>query len=112
MEKLAHYRKAIISILEEHASYLPANFEQVERQVFADTERDHYQLVTIGWQKGRFIRNTLFHLDIKNGKIWLQYNGTEEDLGERLQEMGVPKTDIVIGWLPPNVRVHSDYAVG
>jgi hypothetical protein len=110
MEKLVQYRKAILTILEEHAAHLPANFDQVERQVFADTERDHYQLVTIGWQKGRFIRNTLLHFDLKNGKIWLQYNGTEEDLGQRLQALGVPKSDIVIGWLPPEARALSDYA--
>ena len=111
MEKLTRYRAAILAILEEHAAYLPANFDQVERQVIADTERDHYQLVTIGWQKGRYRRHTLFHLDIKDGKIWLQYNGTEEDLGERLQAFGVPKSDIVIGWLPPEARALSDYAV-
>lgn len=111
MEKLTQYQKAILAILEEHAAYLPANFDQIERQVIADTERDHYQLVTIGWQKGRYVRYTLFHLDIEGDKVWLQYNGTEEDLGESLQGFGVPKSDIMIGWLPPEVRALSDYAV-
>ncbi len=111
MEKLTQYRANILSILEQYAAYKPANLEAVTRQVIADTERDHYQLVTIGWDKGRFIHHVLFHFDIINEKIWIQQNWTEAELGEMLQEMGVPKTDIVIGFLPEDARALSDYAV-
>ena len=47
----------------------------------------------------------------KTGKIWIQQNMTEIDLGEELVKMGVPKSDIVIGFLPPEVREYSEYAV-
>jgi hypothetical protein len=50
-------------------------------------------------------------LDIINGKIWIQQNMTEIDLGEELVEMGVPKSDIVIGFLAPEIREYSEYAV-
>jgi XisI protein len=39
--------------------------------------------------------------DIKDGKIWIQRNMTEADLGQELVEMGVPKEDIVLGLHPP-----------
>lgn len=40
----------------------------------------------------------VMHFDIQNGKIWIQYNGTEESVAERLVELGVPPSDIVIGF--------------
>ncbi|BBC24751.1 fdxN element excision controlling factor protein [Pseudanabaena sp. ABRG5-3] len=44
------------------------------------------------------------HLDIKNGKIWIQINNTELDIGQALVEKGVPKEDIVIGFQPVYIR--------
>jgi hypothetical protein len=38
------------------------------------------------------------HFDIQDGKIWIQYNGTEDSVAERLVEMGVPTSDIVLGF--------------
>ena len=50
--------------------------------------------------------------DIQNGKIWIQYNGTEDAVAERLMEMGVPASDIVIGFHYPFQRQFTRYAVG
>ncbi|MDJ1184839.1 element excision factor XisI family protein [Roseofilum sp. BLCC_M143] len=50
------------------------------------------------------------HFSIENGKIWIQYNGTEESVAERLVEMGVPPTDIVIGFHSEFKRKFTDYA--
>jgi len=52
------------------------------------------------------------HFDIINGKIWVQQNGTEWEVGEMLEAHGVPKHDIVAGFLPPELRGYSGYAVG
>jgi hypothetical protein len=52
------------------------------------------------------------HLDIKNGKIWIQQNTTEVDIAAELLEMGVPKQDIVIGFHTPKMRQLTSFAVG
>jgi XisI protein len=52
------------------------------------------------------------HLDIKDGKIWIQQNNTEREIAEELVGMGVPKSDIVIGFHSPFKRKFTDYAVG
>jgi hypothetical protein len=44
------------------------------------------------------IYGCILHFDIKGGKIWLQHNGTEYDIPAQLVAMGVPKTDIVVGF--------------
>jgi hypothetical protein len=52
------------------------------------------------------------HFDIQNGKIWIQYNSTEEAVAERLVEMGVPGSDIVLGFHSAFKRQVTRYAVG
>ena len=51
-------------------------------------------------------------INIKNSKIGIQWNGTEDDIAVELVEKGVPREDIVIGFHTPFMRKFSDYAVG
>jgi XisI protein len=51
------------------------------------------------------------HLDIKDGKIWIQRNMTGADLAQELVEMGVPKEDIVLGLQPLYKRPYTGYAI-
>ena len=51
------------------------------------------------------------HFDIKNGKIWVQYNGTEEHVGETLMQLGVPASDIVLGFRSVFKRQFTGYGV-
>ncbi len=84
----------------------------IERELIFDTIRNHYQLVNVGWQDQRRIYGCVLHIDIKDHKIWIQYNGTEVDFAEELVNLGVPKQDIVIGFHTPFVRKYSEYAAG
>jgi hypothetical protein len=54
----------------------------------------------------------LLHLDIKNGKIWIQYDGTEDGIAYELLKLGVPYQDIVLGFQPARVRSDTEFAVG
>jgi hypothetical protein len=110
MDKLATYRQFIRQMLTEYAQ--PNSLvNDLKNQLIFDTEREHYQLADIGWDKGRRVFGVLIHIDIKDGKIWLQYNGTEEHIAERLVEMGVPTHDIVLGFHSEFKRQFSKYAV-
>jgi XisI protein len=56
------------------------------------------------------------HIDIRNDKIWIMHNTTEHEcmnheLDLELMEMGVPKSDIVLGLHPPELRQFTGYAV-
>ncbi|HBB35658.1 MAG TPA: XisI protein [Cyanobacteria bacterium UBA8803] len=110
MAKLEQYREIVEELLQEYAAFGSDDLE-VETELIFDTTRDHYQLVHIGWQGERRIYGCILHLDIKDGKIWLQHNGTENDIAAELVEMGVPKSDIVIGFHSPFKRQFSEYAV-
>lgn len=110
MDKVTQYRTFIQEILEEYGQYRPS-YGQVEIEIIRDTENDHYQLVTVGWNDNERIHGTLFHLDIKDGKIWIQHDGSEEGIANRLVERGVPKTDIVLAFHSPFRRQFTEFAI-
>jgi hypothetical protein len=111
MDKTIKYEQIIIDFLRNYAAVPYANKPEVENQLVIDRESHHYQLLAIGWHGDRFIYHPVFHFDIRDGKIWVQQNNTEETIAEHLLENGVPPTDIVAGFYPPSLRVHTGFAV-
>ncbi|MEG3906157.1 XisI protein [Microcoleus sp. B4-C5] len=110
MEKIEKYRDCIKQVLTKYAGYKPS-YGEVEVQVVFDTEHNHYQVVRVGWDNKQRVYGCPIHLDIKDGKIWIQQNGTEIDLGQELVNIGVPKSDIVVGFHPPYMRQFTEFAV-
>lgn len=53
----------------------------------------------------------VLHLDIKNGKIWIQHDGTEGGIANQLVDCGVPKHDIVLDFHSPFKRQFTEFAV-
>ena len=110
MEKIERYRKIIKQILTEHAE-LSSNEGDVESQLIFDDTHGHYQLNYVGWRGDKRVFGPVLHFDIKNGKIWLQYNGTEDSITEKLTDMNVPHTDIVLGLRSEFTRQFTRYAI-
>jgi hypothetical protein len=111
MATLNEYQQKIQDLLTELANYGSSDRE-VESQLIFDLQRDHYQLVHVGWRNKRRIYGCVVHLDIKDGKIWIQHNGTEFDIAVMLSEMGIPKQNIVNGFHSSYMRQFTDFAVG
>lgn len=110
MDKIEKYRQLIKQVLSEHA-HVSLDADTVKPQLIFDSENDHYQLSFVGWERDKRVFSPIMHFDIIQGKIWIQYNGTEELVAERLVEMGVPLSDIVIGFYSPFKRQFTPYAV-
>jgi hypothetical protein len=100
MEKLKKYQQILVAFLEEYARINYANAPQLEQQVVADLDRNHFQLITIGWHKKQFLYDVVFHFDIKDGVIWIQQNWADIKLADELVRRGVSPTDIQVGFLP------------
>jgi hypothetical protein len=110
MDKLAKYRASVQAVLEKHSQMMPANAD-VEAQTVIDTQHDHYQLVHVGWPNKKRVFGCVAHIDIKNEKIWIQYDGTEVGIANELAECGVPKEDIVLAFHPPYKRPYTGFGV-
>ncbi|NET88796.1 MAG: XisI protein [Kamptonema sp. SIO1D9] len=112
MDKLDLYRQLIQELLLERTKLRSPN-DPVKSQVIFDRERDRYQLVNLGWKNSSTrIYGCILHVDIIEGKIWVQYDGTENAIASQLVEKGVPKHDIVLAYHAPHVRKYTDFALG
>ncbi len=110
MDKVAEYRKAIQRLLSRYAQPETSD-DEVEVQLIFDDERDHYQWMDVGWKGATRVYSCIVHLDIRDGKVWLQQNLTDQDPAEDLMEMGVAREDIVLGLQPPYKRPYTEYGV-
>jgi hypothetical protein len=110
MDKLERYRKIIRKIILEYASYKPSRGD-VKTEAIIDEENDHYELIHVGWVNDRRVHGSVIHLDIIDGKIWIQHDGTSWPVADALLEAGITKEEIVLGFQPPHLRQYTDFAV-
>jgi hypothetical protein len=111
MDKLDRYREIVKRVVEEYASHKPSH-GQIDSYPVIDTNGDHYLAVSAGWDKERRVQGAFVHLDIINGKVWIQYDGTSRPVARELVEAGIPKEDIVLAEKPPHIRQYTGYGVG
>lgn len=111
METINKYEDIIIKTLEEYAKTWSNSDNTLQSQVVVDSKNKHYQFLRIGWRGDDYIHNCIFHIDIIKDKVWIQENRTDILLEEELVDLGIQKTDIVLGVLHPQLRPDSDYAV-
>jgi hypothetical protein len=57
------------------------------------------------------VHGCLVHIDILDGKLWIQRDGTEQGIATELVAAGIPKDAIVLAFHPPEIRPHTEYAV-
>jgi hypothetical protein len=110
MAKIEHYREIVKQIIRQHASH-QLTYGDVKAQTIFDTEHDSYQLVHAGWLKKQRQYGCLIHIDIREEKLWIQYDGTEVGVANELVALGVPNEDIVLAYFSPFTRQYTDFAV-
>jgi hypothetical protein len=112
MDKINLYRQHIQELLTERASLRSPN-DPISSETIFDLVKDRYMLVHVGWKNNNTrIYGCILHVDIKDDKIWVQHDGTEEAIADQLVARGVPKQDIVLAYHAPNVRQYTEFAVG
>src|SRR5262245_8750446 len=112
MDKLDRYRDFIESRLNEYVrlSERAIGRGNARNKAIFDRKGDSYLVVREGWEDSRRILSFVIHIEIINGKIVIQEDWTEHGLARDLEEAGVPKSDIVLGFQPPEVRPLTGYA--
>lgn len=110
MDNLNVYRDIVERVLTEYAS-LPHAYEDSRNQLVFDRERDNYLIMRTGWDDARRIHGCMIHVDIIDGKVWIQRDGTESGIAYDLEDGGIAKEDIVLAFHEPTVRQYTGYAV-
>ncbi len=109
MERI-NYGELVQTILSQHSGNDLDT--ETEVQLVFDTEREHYQVLHLGWEEQKRVYGCAIHVDIKKEKIWIQRDRTEAGVANELVAAGVPKEDIVLAFKAPYVGQFTDFAVG
>lgn len=109
METLKIYRSIIQDLLRRYATYQPARGD-IEVEMIFDEHNDHYELMYTGWNGPYRVHGSVLHIDIRNNKVWIQYDGTDAGIAEELVDAGIPRDQIVLAFKAPDIRPYTDFA--
>jgi len=77
---------------------------------FEDVDKGRFLLQQVRDSEGRYDSTTLAHLEIREGKIWVLTDNTEQGIATELVPLGVPKQQIVLAFYPLTVRLRGEFA--
>lgn len=110
MDTVNEYRRIIRELIQRYAQYKPA-CDDIQIEVIFDPSNDHYELVYAGWNGIYRIHGSVVHIDIRQDKVWIQYDGTEDGVADELVAAGIPRDRIVLAFKPPRARPYTGFAV-
>lgn len=112
MDTRFKYQEIIKTILQEHANFRNTIPDGYHSQLLFDDARGGYLVLDIGWNDDNYLHATPIHINLIDGKIWIQYDDTEEGVATDLLAAGVPNEDIVLGFRHPKVRQYTEFGTG
>ncbi len=110
MDKLTDFYKIIYPILSEYAE-IPYRYQNLEHKLIISDDKKDYLLMTIGWENDVKVHGCLVHLEIIDNKIWIHRDGLEDGIASELVAAGIPKSNIVLAFHPPDIRKYTEFAV-
>ena len=110
MAEVSDYPSIVRRIVEEYAQFQPSVGE-ITTELIIDEVKGHYEILRMGWLNGHRVHGTVLHIDLRDGKFWIQQDGTEHGIASELEQAGVPRDHIVLAFKPPEMRKYTDYAV-
>lgn len=111
MDKLTQYQNIIKQILTEYQRISSkVTVVDVDEVLMFDDERSQYLWFNIGWKQGKRVKGISVYIRIKNEKIYIEEDFTEEGIATELMRLNVPTSDIVLAFQPPEVRKYTEFA--
>jgi hypothetical protein len=110
MDRINQYETVIEAVITNHLQLAQQAGVQTYEVVF-DTARHRYLLLDVGWQNDERSYTNVIHIDLLDGKVWIQRDATEEGVVDALLEAGIPKEHIVLGYRSPFIRQFTEFAV-
>lgn len=110
MDTVKRYGQILRDIILRHAQYPPSHGD-IRTEVIIDEAQGHYELIHAGWSGAYRIHGPVLHLDLRDGKVFIEHDGIEHGVASELVEAGIPKQDIVLAFKHPDVRPYTGYGV-
>lgn len=106
MEKVNKYQQIIRRVLENHLRDSIANMPEVRSELIIDEAEHHFILLDIGWNDKKYIHEWVFHIEIKDNKIWIHEDLTDTGIAKELVENDIPESDIILAFVHPPSKKH------
>jgi hypothetical protein len=110
MDRIENYK----ALLQEAVCNIVADIppqDGIRTEYVIDASRGHFEILETGWDGPRRVHGILFHCDVREGKIYVEHDGTGLGIADILVSQGVPHEDIILGYHPPAYRHLTPFAV-
>lgn len=109
MATLTSDSEIVESVLRELAQFYatPQKFRTITA---FDRERGEFLLVDEGWDGYKRIHNTWAHVEVKDGKVYIHGDNTQDGIATDLIAAGIPASRIVLSFKHPSLRQETAFA--
>lgn len=99
MDTTTRNRDIVKQVIQQYSQFKPSHGDIRLDTVFDDTQ-NRYALMQVGWDKGQRVRGNLIYVTLREGKVWVEYDGMEQGITQDLIDLGIPPERIVLAFLP------------
>ena len=104
-----NYTQLIKQLLAEQIPTLQQSTD-LNYRLIIDAQQEHFMLFKTGWEAIRRVCAPYLYVRLENGKVWIEQDETAINFAARLQEAGVPRKKIVLGFHQRHIRRLTPYA--
>ncbi|MEM7375659.1 MAG: element excision factor XisI family protein [Bacteroidota bacterium] len=109
---IIHYPPIILAELTKRAQNPIADAPDLKKHLIVNQTQTEFILLLLGWDKKRYTHSVLYHIELRENKVWVHEDNTSVGIAAVLAEKGIPKLEIVLGYLPWYEREASEYGLG
>ncbi len=103
MDTTTTYREIIKKTILRYAELRPSHGDIRLDPVFDETT-DRYALMQAGWDRERRVEGNLLYMLLKNGKIYIEYDGIGHGITDDLIGEGIPEDKIIFSFLKKDME--------
>ncbi len=79
--------------------------------LFFDEQHEDYLLIARGGQGEERIKENTIHVRLRDRKIWIEEDWTEDGVVTDFWHAAVPREHIVLAFPPPHLRQYTEFAI-
>lgn len=110
MDRVKQHRRIIKKIILEFTETFDES-DEVENVILFDENHDSYMMQRVGWNGFSRIDRRYIFVRLRNGKIYVDDDWTQDGIAPVLVKAGVSPSEIVLAFNPPDVRELTGFAV-
>ena len=111
MDRLEVQERAVRELMQEWLDWVrPRRTYSVELVI--DESKPRFILMSEGWMNYRRLYGPLIDIGLRDGKVWIWEDNTEDGITDDLLAKGVAREEIVVAWQPPYKRELTGFAIG